>query len=200
MSLGNSHDNSFMERQGPKEAVKTVTSRKGRLSGNYASCGHQIGGRCRHHGPCWQMLSATEAAEREQEHTLGCVQSLGIFLEWWQKSDSKVRRAVLGAVGRSRKGEEAYWVQQSSLPVLCSMSSFSWAGEQCDTRTLPKPRWYRKMTRVGAGAQGEEALEESGVTQSKKGGGKVTLSSVERSATKCTNQNTPAWWNSSLSL
>lgn len=49
------------------------------------------------------------------------------------------------------------------------------------------------MTRVGAGAQGEEALEESGVTQSKKGGGKVTLSSVERSATKCTNQNTPAW-------
>ena len=81
MSLGNSHDNSFMERQGPKAAVKTVTSRKGRLSGNYASCGHQNGGRCRHHGPCCQMLSATEAAEREREHTQVCVQESG-HLPW----------------------------------------------------------------------------------------------------------------------
>lgn len=94
----------------------------------------------------------------EREHILRCVQEAG-HLRALTKACLKVRTAVLGAMGRSRKGEGAYWVQQSPVPILCSVSSFCWAGEhyghgQCDVMTLPKPRWY--INRPGWGQQREK--------------------------------------------
>lgn len=75
-------------------------------------------------------------------------------------------------MGRSRKGEEAYRVQQSLVSILCSVSSFCWAGEhyghgQCDAMTLPKPKCYINMARLGA-AKGEEAWGKGGVIQRRK--------------------------------
>lgn len=171
----------------PKRQWKREAAERAEWGGNSISHGNQNRGRHGHWQPLLTNVSATEAADREQEHVPG-----GWAAGWASFLNDKGLTRRSGELsceqwGGPGKVKELTGFSRVPVLILASVSPFSWAANHhghghLDAMTLPKPRWYIKMARVGGKERRYMGREWSDTKQEVEA--KSPVSSLEKD-TKC---------------